>query len=120
VHIQAGGGGGGPIPRGAERGGLSHLPQSFEPDELVSVSAFPNPATGNKITLNVQADKDYGNANFSLRSISGGKVILDTRRQLLKGTNQLSLQLPKSPPGVYVMHLSTDSGIHAVTKVILK
>jgi len=81
-----------------------------------TVSVFPNPA---KDKINVSFNtKDQADLQISLNDISG-KQVLTNNYSVIKGENQLSVDVTGLSKGVYVLNLVTEKGtIHY--KVMIK
>ncbi|MBC6996096.1 zinc-dependent metalloprotease family protein [Neolewinella lacunae] len=120
VTIQAGGGGGGPIPRAVGPNEVMANEDFLPQDDVFSLRLFPNPIIENQLSLSMQVGQDYQDAVLSLRSLSGGLAHSIPLQSLKQGANNISVNLPDLLPGVYAVTVSTASGQQATVKAIIK
>lgn len=84
----------------------------FGPDD--ALLAFPSPF-GGELTLNVPASKAQ-EARITMHDPLG-RLVLDTRRPLSIGANEVRLPLPPGPAGLYVVSVATNDG-RLATRVV--
>lgn len=81
-------------------------------DELVngnaSLSVFPNPTTGD-INLNLEAATNF-EAQIQVSRLDG-KMVFAQQQQLAKGKQSIQLPTERLPSGLYLLQVTTNSGV---------
>ena len=79
--------------------------------DQLSVLVSPNPTRG-ELRVNWRASKS-GTYTYQLLDLNGRQLLQD-RRQVVVGENQLDLQLGQAPAGIYLLRLQTPDGVETV------
>ena len=85
-------------------------------EKLSAVEVFPNPAS-NDITVRFESQEQF--VNVELYSPMGKRVLAE-KRNLVKGANQLTIDLSKVENGHYILRLATFRGTYNHPIVVVK
>lgn len=83
--------------------------------KYLSLNVYPNPAS-DIININIDAESD-GNAQLSIYDLSG-KLLVDAERMILKGENNLSLDISFLKNGTYILK-TVENGIVYSNKITI-
>lgn len=120
VTVQAGNGGGGPQPISPGTFVPADFMGQVSPVDPFSFTVFPNPVSGNQISLNIRSVESHKEAHFVLRSMAGKQIAVETTQDLIKGSKDYFFPIQKALSGVYIMQVYTNSGISFSRKIIIK
>ena len=67
------------------------------------LTIFPNPIQANKLDIDIQSVESF-QTNLSVQSISG-QIVWESTYIIDKGKQQLRIELPKLPSGLYILQL---------------
>jgi len=82
--------------------------------DAASIRAFPNP-TNSSVSLSFNAAANF-DAKLSL-SRADGKLVHTENQRIVKGSQQINLDLSNYPAGLYLLQMTTDSGV-LTTKLV--
>ncbi len=87
-------------------------------EEMPAITAYPNPVSGNGLTVQVYASADQ-EADFSFVNANSHKVSV-AKKVLKAGINEVMLSTANLPNGVYVLIIQTGDRQSARKIVVLK